>query len=39
MEAVNTIVTILREASTVTVMMDTGGMEIFVQVNILVTQT
>ena len=30
MEAVNTTVTILREASTVTVMMDTGGMEVYV---------
>ena len=30
MEAVNTTVTILREASTVTVMMDTGEMEVYV---------
>ena len=30
MEAVNTTVIILREASTVTVMMDTGGMEVYV---------
>ena len=30
MEAVNTTVTILREASTVTVTMDTGGMEVYV---------